>query len=337
MTAIVIGTIIKSIILIFILLTGAAYMTLAERKVAARIQARVGPNRVGPGGFLQPLADAIKLLSKEQITPTNARMPIYLIAPMIAVIVAFATWAVIPIGPSSITVNGDPIFRIADVNIGILLLLAITALGVYGVTLGGWASGNRYSLLGAMRSGAQMLSYELSMGLSILGVVLLAGSLSLVDIVHAQIPIWFIILQPIGFIIYLISGMAETNRAPFDLPEAEQELVAGYLTEYSGMRWASYFLGEYVSMITVSAVATTLFLGGWDGPWVDIAPWLGVIYFVLKVAFFLFVYLWVRWTLPRMRYDKLMNFGWKVLLPVAALNLLVTATIAVIVWTMRGV
>lgn len=336
MTAIVIGTIIKSIILIFILLTGAAYMTLAERKVAARIQARVGPNRVGPGGFLQPLADAIKLLSKEQITPTNARMPLYLIAPMIAVIVAFSTWAVIPIGPSSITVNGDPIFRIADVNIGILLLLAITALGVYGVTLGGWASGNRYSLLGAMRSGAQMLSYELSMGLSILGVVLLAGSLSLVDIVHAQIPVWFIILQPIGFIIYLISGMAETNRAPFDLPEAEQELVAGYLTEYSGMRWASYFLGEYVSMITVSAVATTLFLGGWDGPWVDIAPWLGVIYFVIKVAFFLFVYLWVRWTLPRMRYDKLMNFGWKVLLPVAALNLLVTATIAVVVWTMRG-
>lgn len=331
-TEIVLGTIIKSAILSVILLGVADYMTLAERKVAARIQSRVGPNRAGPGGLLQPIADAIKLLTKEAIIPKNARMPIYVIAPMISVIVAFLTWTVIPLGPP-VEIFGQRIeFHIADLNVGVLFLLAATSLGVYGITLGGWASGNKYSLLGAMRSAAQMLSYEISMGLAILSVVLLAGSLSLVDIVNAQRPLWFVVLQPVGFIIYFISGIAETNRAPFDLPEAEQELVAGYLTEYSGMRWAMYFLAEYVGMVTISAVATTLYFGGWDGPF-GFAP--GIWWFVLKVVFFLFVYLWVRWTLPRMRYDRLMHFGWQILLPVAILNLVVTAIAAVVFWSTR--
>ncbi|MFZ5979779.1 MAG: NADH-quinone oxidoreductase subunit NuoH [Candidatus Zixiibacteriota bacterium] len=311
----------KVIVVIVVLLTGCAYSTYMERKVVAYMQHRIGPNQAGPFGLLQPIADAIKLLFKEDVVPDNVERLTYTLAPIISFVPAMLTFAVVPFS-STFTMFGYEITGvISDLNIGILYVFAITSLGVYGVLLGGWSSGSKYSLLGGLRSSAQMISYELSYGLSIVGVIIIANTLSMVELVNQQTTIssWFIWKQPLGFILYFICGVAETNRNPFDLPEAEAELVAGYHTEYSSMRFASYFIGEYGNMLAVSAVATTVFFGGWQGPFLPPVVW-----FLLKVIGFMFVYIWIRATLPRFRYDQLMSFGWKVLFPLAVLNTLVT-------------
>lgn len=324
----IVADIVKSAIVIFMLLTAFAYMTLIERRVVAKIQGRLGPNRLGPLGMFQPLADAIKMAFKEQIVPSQAKKAIYLVAPVISVVVALCAFAVVPIGNNwdpNHPGPWDPI--IGDVNIGLLWILSISSLAVYGIVLGGWASGNRYSLLGALRSAAQMVSYETSLGLALSGALMWAGTLSMVGIVHQQVSqnIWFIFAQPLGFVLYLIAGVAEVNRAPFDLPEAEQELTAGYLTEYSGLRWSLYQMAEYINMITVSAVVSTVFLGGWSFFGLERIPILSIVFFLIKVAFFLFLFIWLRATLPRIRYDRLMRLGWQTLLPLAVLNVVITA------------
>lgn len=317
--------VIKSILVVVSLLTAFAYMTLLERKVAARIQSRYGPNRAGPFGLLQPVADGIKLMFKEDTIPAQADRWVFILAPVVTVVPAFIIFAVIPLG-DKITLFGRTIdLIVTDVNIGLLYIFAITSIGIYGIVLAGWSSNSKYSLLGGLRSTAQMISYELAFGLSIIGVLLLAGSLSLVDIVNAQERMWFIVLQPLGFVIYILAAVAEVNRSPFDFPEAEQELVAGYHTEYSGLKFALFFMAEYIKVVAVSAIAVTLFLGGWRGP---ILP--SYLWFLIKVFVFLFVFIWVRATLPRLRYDRLMAFGWKVLLPLALANVLVTAAAIVI-------
>src|SRR5713101_1230687 len=334
---IVVASVIKGAIVILALLTAFAYMTLIERRVVAKIQGRLGPNRVGPFGLFQPLADAIKMAFKEQIVPSQARKAIYLVAPIISVVVALSAFAVVPIGNSWI--NGkpsvwDPV--IGDINVGLLWILAISSLAVYGIVLGGWASGNRYSLLGSLRSAAQMVAYETSLGLALSGTLMWAGTLSMVGIVHAQLNqgIWFVFAQPLGFVIYIIAGIAEVNRAPFDLPEAEQELTAGYLTEYSGLRWSLYQMAEYINMITVSSIAATLFFGGWSffGFGLENIPGLSIVIYLVKVAFFLFMFIWIRATLPRIRYDRLMRLGWTLLLPLAVLNVIITATVVALGW-----
>jgi NADH-quinone oxidoreductase subunit H len=321
----------------FMLLNTAAILVYVERKVAALIQQRYGPYLVGPAGLLQPLADIVKLMFKEELRPKTADSLLFYLAPILSATAAFAAFAVVPFGADT-TFFGlldQPIhLAAADVNVGILVIFAITSMGVYGIVLAGWASNSKYSLLGGLRSSAQMISYELSYGLSFAAVIMLAGSLSLGHIVDQQagywfhvIPKWYIFIQPLGFFIFLTAGVAETNRAPFDFPEAEQELVAGYHTEYSSMSFALFFLAEYVNMATVSAVATDLFLGGWHGPFLPV--WLGWIWFLAKVGFLLFFYIWMRWTLPRYRYDQLMEFGWKWLLPLSVVNLLVTAGVVI--------
>ncbi len=318
---------IKIVVLFGILLTGFAYLTLFERRVLAMLQSRIGPNRVGPGGFLQPAADGLKLLFKEDIIPTDADKFLYLLAPVAVVITALMAVAVVPFGPE-VTVFGRTFsLYLSDINIALLFFLAMGSLQVYGVVLAGWASNNKYALMGGLRASSQMISYELAMGLSALGVVMLSGSLSMVDIVNAQAGgRWFILLQPLGFIIFAITMVAETKRAPFDLPEAEQELVAGFHTEYSGMKFAMFYMGEYISMIVISAVAATLYLGGWRGPFWEVAPLiLGPIYLFLKVMVFLFIFVWLRASFPRLRYDRLMTVGWKILLPLALFNLALTA------------
>jgi NADH-quinone oxidoreductase subunit H len=315
------------------LLLAAAAMVYAERKLAAMFQQRLGPYLVGPRGLLQPFADVLKLMLKEELRPRGADALVFMLAPVISATAAFAAFAVVPFGAET-TLFGlldEPIrLQVADVNVAILVVFAIASMSVYGIVLAGWSSNSKYSVLGALRSASQMISYELSYGLALASVLVLAGSLSLREIVDQQagswfglVPRWFVFLQPLGFLIYMIAGVAETNRAPFDFPEAEQELVAGYHTEYSSMAFAMFFLAEYINMVTVSAVATDLFLGGWHGPLLPDS--LGWIWFLVKVAALLFVYIWLRWTLPRYRYDQLMQFGWKVLLPLAALNLVVTA------------
>jgi len=325
------------LVLIFIifnvLVLASAFMVWMERKVCAYIQDREGPNRVGIEGALQPFADVIKLLFKEDLKPAAADTFIFLIAPVISTATAFAAFSVVPFGTQT-TLFGlldEPLLlQVSDVNVAVLVIFAVTSMGIYGIVLAGWSSNSKYSLLGGLRSSAQMISYELAYGLSLAAVVMLAGSLSLREIVTNQsgywfyvIPKWYIFLQPIGFLIYMTAGVAETNRAPFDFPEAEQELVAGYHTEYSSMSFALFFMAEYINMVTVSAVATSLYLGGWLGPFLP--EWLGWIWFLTKVLLILFFYVWMRWTLPRYRYDQLMQFGWKVLLPIAVVNLLVTA------------
>jgi NADH-quinone oxidoreductase subunit H len=314
----------------------AAVLVLAERKIAAFAQQRLGPYRVGPWGLLQPLADILKLIFKEELRPAGADKWLFYLAPIISATAAFAAFVVVPFGPET-TLFGlldEPIrLQGADVNVAVLVIFAITSMGVYGIVLAGWASNSKYSLLGGLRSAAQMLSYELSYGLALAAVILVANSLSLREIVNSQggtwfgvIPKWFLWPQLFGFVIYMIAGVAETNRAPFDFPEAEQELVAGYHTEYSSMSFALFFLAEYINMVTVSAVATDLFLGGWHWPLPLSWGWVaGVANWLMKVAFLLFFYIWMRWTLPRYRYDQLMAFGWKFLLPAAVINLLVTA------------
>jgi NADH-quinone oxidoreductase subunit H len=295
-----------------------SYMIYAERKVAGHIQARTGPNRVGPLGLFQPIADILKLFFKEEFTPDGANKIIFHIAPMLAVIPAVVVFSVIPYSATEAA-------RVTDLNVGLLLFLAMSSVGVYAVTLGGWSSNNKYALLGGLRSSAQMISYELAMGLSTIGVLLLAGSLSLVRIVEAQEQVWFVVFQPVAFVIFMITALAETNRAPFDLPEAEAELVAGFHTEYSSMKWGLFFLGEYMNMIVICSIAVSLFLGGWNGPWLPDS--LKFIWFFLKLGALLFFFMWVRWTFPRLRYDQLMNLGWKVLLPIAIVNILVTALV----------
>ena len=318
------ATILKIALVMSLVLLAVAYLTWLERKVIGDIQVRYGPSRVGRFGLLQPIADGIKLMFKEDIVPANADRLIFLLAPVISIIPALIVFAVIPFGPS---------FVITDVNVGLLYVFAVTSLGVYGTVLAGWGSNSKYALLGGLRSSAQMVSYELSLGLSVIGVVMMAGSLSLVDIVEAQkgswygiLPRWNVIPQFLGFVIFLVSSTAELNRAPFDLPEAETELVAGFHTEYSSMKFAMFFMAEYANMIGASAMATTLFLGGWQGP---LLP--PVIWFLLKVFCFLFLFVWLRATLPRFRYDQLMGFGWKVLLPAALVNVMFTAAALLIV------
>ncbi len=316
----------------------AAVLVYMERKVAALVQQRYGPYLVGPSGLLQPLADILKLIMKEELRPKAADTFLFYLAPVLSATAAFAAFAVVPFGADT-TFFGlldRPIhLAAADVNVGLLVIFAITSMGVYGIVLAGWASNSKYALLGGLRSSAQMISYEISYGLSFAAVIMLAGTLSLRGIVDAQsgywfgfIPQWYIFLQPVGFLVFLIAGIAETNRAPFDFPEAEQELVAGYHTEYSSMSFALFFLAEYVNMVTVSAVATDLFLGGWHGPF-PLPAGFGWIWFFVKLFALLFFYIWMRWTLPRYRYDQLMEFGWKWLLPVAVINLLVTAGVVV--------
>ncbi len=342
---IVFATIVKGAVIILVLMGAFAYMTLIERRVVAKMQGRLGPNRTGPFGLFQPIADGVKMAFKEQIVPTQASKAVYLVAPIISVVVSLIAFAVIPIGNNwsgdrHITSVWDPL--IGDLNVGILWILSISSLAVYGIVLGGWASGNRYSLLGSLRSAAQMVSYETSLGLALSGTLMWAGSLSMVTIVHQQVDmgIWFVFAQPLGFVIYLIAAIAEVNRAPFDLPEAEQELTAGYLTEYSGLRWSLYQMAEYINMITVSSVAATLFFGGWSFfGLTDAIPVLPIIIFVIKVAVFLFFFIWLRATLPRIRYDRLMQFGWTTLLPLAVLNIVVTATCVALnlPWWVNGV
>src|SRR5256884_5028707 len=318
-------------------------MTLIERRVVAKMQGRLGPNRVGPVGMFQPVADAIKMAFKEQIIPTQARVVTYVLAPVISVVVALCAFAVVPIGSGWITGKSTVWDRvIGDIDVGILWILSLSSLAVYGIVLGGWSSGNRYSLLGSLRSAAQMVSYETSLGLALRGTLMWAGTLSLVGIVHAQLNegIWFVFAQPLGFVLYFIAAIAEVNRAPFDLPEAEQELTAGYLTEYSGLRWSVYQMAEYINMITVSAVASTLFFGGWGffGFGLERIPGLSILIFMVKVAFFLFLFIWLRATLPRIRYDRLMRLGWQLLLPMAVLNVVITAIVVAfgLPWWLNG-
>jgi NADH-quinone oxidoreductase subunit H len=332
-------SLLKVAVVTVILLTAVAYTVLLERKVVGRLQNRWGPTRVGPFGLLQPLADGIKLFLKEDMIPTGVYKPLYLLAPILALACALTSISVISFG-NILRVHGVDLFQIADLNVGLLVLLAVTSVGVYGIALSGWASNNKYSLMGSVRSTAQMISYELALGLSLVGVVLRSGSLRLRDIVNIQnthgLRSWNIFggFQFVAFFIYLIAAYAETNRTPFDLPEAETELTGGYHTEYSSMKFAMFFMAEYANMITVGCVATLLFLGGWSSPFGNLLPAFGgpvvqallpVFWFVAKVFFFLFLYIWVRGTLPRFRYDQLMGFGWKVLLPLALANIVVTS------------
>jgi len=319
---------VKIIVILHLMLGVVSYLIYAERKVAGHMQARIGPNRVGPLGLLQPAADVLKLFFKEEFIPDGANKVIFHLAPMLAVIPALVVFSVVPFGPMTA-------LRVTDINVGLLLFLAMSSLGVYSITLGGWSSNNKYALLGGLRSSAQMISYELAMGLSTIGVLLLSGSLSLVDIVQAQarvihlgpvmLPAWNVFFQPVAFGVFMITALAETNRAPFDLPEAEAELVAGFHTEYSSMKFGLFFLGEFANVLTISCIAVTLFLGGWNGPWLPES--LAFVWFFLKLAVLLFFFIWVRWTFPRLRYDQLMHLGWKVLLPITLANVLVTALV----------
>jgi len=315
----------RSLVVIAVLMTAMPYMTWFERRVLSRMQSRVGPNRVGPFGLLQPLADGLKLFFKEDIRPDGADRLLFEMAPAVALFAALAAFAVVPWGPTVHIAGADVPMVIADLSVGVPYLLGISSLGVYALVFGGWASGSKYSLLGALRAAAQVVSYELILGMALVGVVLVHGSLSLGDIVAGQQRHgWTLFVQPVGFVLYLLAACAETNRAPFDLPEAETELVAGYHTEYTGMRFALYFIAEYINMFTVSALAATLFLGGWSGPF-----WPGPHWLLLKILFFVFLFVWVRATLPRLRYDQLMRLSWSSLLPLSLLNIVVTAIVVV--------
>ncbi len=327
---------IKSFIIINVYLVVFAYTVWAERKVLGHIQNRWGPTKVGPFGLLQPIADGVKLLFKEDMTPPFVYQPIFTIAPVLALVMSLMSVAVIPIAPALHLFGYDIPMQVTDINIGLLFILGVTSIGVYGIALAGWSSNSKYAMLGGLRASAQMISYEASLGLSLIGVLIMSGSFSLQEIVHQQegffwgfIPNWNIFRgQFFGFFLYIIAAYAETNRVPFDLPEAESELGGGYHTEYSSMKWSMFFMAEYHNMITVACLATLLFLGGWSGPVIGppiLHTLLPLAWFCLKVAFFLFIYIWVRGTMPRFRYDQLMAFGWKVLLPLAILNVVVTA------------
>ncbi len=329
--------ILGTILLVFIaVLTGMAYLTYFERKVLARMQSRIGPNRTGPLGLLQPVADGVKLLTKEGSLPAKADKSVFLIAPVMVFVPALLAWAAIPFGPGFTAFGRQIGMRIADLNVGLIYILAMGSIGVYGIVMAGWASNNKYALLGGLRSSAQVISYEVTLGLSLIGVLLMAGSLNLSEIVAAQqgtyfrlIPKWFVLPQILGFVVFLVSAIAETNRPPFDLPEAESELVAGFHVEYGGFGFAMFFLAEYISMLAISALASTVFLGGWLGPSIPLLPDAleGVFWFSAKMAIFIFFYFWLRATLPRFRYDQLMSLCWKIMLPIALLNIGLTGII----------
>ncbi len=343
---------IKAALSCFLLITGFAYMTFAERKVAALIQTRLGPNRAGPLGFLQSAADGLKLFFKEEFIPDGADRFVFILAPIITVIPALIILAVVPWGPEVTLWGRTMLLGFTDINVGVLYILSVASIAVYGIVLAGWSSNNKYSMMGGLRSSAQMVSYELALGLAVVGPILLAGSMSLGDIVDAQSKVWFIFTQPVAAFVFYLAALAEVNRAPFDMPEAEQELTAGYHTEYSGMKFSLFFMAEYIKMIGVSAIFATLFLGGWRDPFLGIAAmgqlvipvswtfvpagvatflngldWglVGPVWFTIKVVASLFFMIWLRSTHPRLRYDRLMAFGWKVLLPIAIANVLVTA------------
>ncbi len=322
--------VLKSVFILVFMTVGFAYVTLYERRVLARMQVRIGPNRAGPGGILQPVADGLKLIFKEELTPAYADKLVFILAPIITVIPALVITAVVPWG-GTVNLFGRPVpLYLSAVNVGVLYILAVTSISVYGITLAGWSSNNKYAMLGGLRSTAQMISYELALGMSFIGPILLAGSMSLLDIVNAQRHMWNIVYTPLGFIIYMFASLAEINRAPFDMPEAEQELTAGYHTEYSGMKFALFFMAEYIKMIAVAMIGASLFLGGFRGPGVDVYPWLGPIYLLAKVVIWLFVLIWIRATLPRIRYDRLMQLGWKIMFPLALVNIFVTAILVVL-------
>lgn len=305
--------ILKSVILFFGLLTVAGNLVWIERRVLARLQHRIGPNRCGPFGTLQPVADVFKLFTKEESEPPFANRWLFYLAPVLIMATTMMSFGIIPFGESDWAV-------ISDLNVAVLVFLALSSLGVYAVVLAGWSSNSKYSVIGGLRATAQMISYELSMALGVLGVVMMAGSFSLKQIVHAQYPLWFILLQPIGFIVFVISAAAESRRTPFDLPEAENELVAGFHTEYSSMKFAMFFLGEYVGMVLLSCIITLLYLGGWRGPWLP-----GPVWMLIKVCIIVFIFIWVRATFPRFRYDQLMKLGWQWLLPLSILNIIISA------------
>jgi len=322
-------SIIKAVIIVNVVLVLFAYLTLIERKVMGRMQLRYGPNRAGPFGLLQPIADLVKLVRKEAFAPSSAINIPYILAPIVSAFTALAAFAILPFGDVADIFGQDVGLYGLDVGIGVLYVFAFGAIAFYGLMLGGWASGSKYSFLGAMRAAAQLISYEVAMGLSLVGVLMTAGTLSLPAIVEAQSGMWYIVPQFVGFLIFLVAGFAETNRAPFDLPEADAELVAGYNTEYGGSKFASYFFAEYVNILVVSGIAVTMFLGGWQLPFVDPPGWVDPFVVFAKIFVFVFLFVWIRATLPRLRYDQLMSFGWKVLLPLATLNALVTAVAVV--------
>jgi len=329
---------IKALVVIFALLTGFAYLTWYERRALARIQSRIGPNRAGPFGLLQPIADAVKLIFKEELTPGRADRIIFFWAPVITLVPSIIIAAVIPWGTSFTAFGRNITLYLADINVGVLYLMSIASIAVYGIVLAGWSSNNKYAMLGGLRSSAQMISYELALGLSFVTAIILANSMSLLDIVNAQkslvhignvtlpFPMWFVFVQPVGAVIFWIATLAEVNRAPFDMPEAEQELTAGYHSEYSGMKFALFFMAEYQKMIVICAIAATLYFGGFLGPFVDRFPLLGPLYLLIKVVLLLFGMIWVRATWPRIRYDRLMSFGWKVMLPLSLAITFITAT-----------
>jgi NADH-quinone oxidoreductase subunit H len=328
----------KIVVVLNAVLVAVTFMVLMERKVIAWVQVRLGPMRVGPYGVLQPIADVVKLMTKEDITPVKADRWVFTAAPMIALIPAFIVFAVIPFGPT-VTLFGKEIsLWITDLNVGLLYIVSVASIGVYGIILAGWASNSKYPLLASLRASAQLISYEVAVTMTLVSIIVTSGTMSMVGIVNSQYQHgwWYLFLQPLAFFIFFVGGLAETNRAPFDLPEAEQELTGGFHTEYSGMRFALFFLAEYANMIVVSSVATTLFLGGWMRPFpnVEALAFLGIvpgwIWFLLKTFVWLYIFLWVRATLPRYRYDQLMRLGWKVLIPLAIANLVITATLKVL-------
>jgi NADH-quinone oxidoreductase subunit H len=332
--AMVLEWLIKAILLVLILLGGFAYLTLYERKALARLQMRVGPNRAGPWGILQPIADAVKLIFKEELMPARADKLLFFLAPVVTLVPALVITAVVPWGPNLHVFGREINLYIANINVGVLYIMSVASIAVYGIVLAGWSSNNKYAMMGGLRSTAQMISYEIALGLSFVGVILLAGSAQMSEIVDAQKSVWFVMLQPVGTLIFLIATLAEVNRAPFDMPEAEQELTAGYHTEYSGMKFALLFMAEYDKMIAICSIGATLFFGGYREFWflsntilsVDRTPWLGPIYIFLKIFILLFGMIWVRATFPRIRYDRLMAFGWKVLLPLSLVLIFITAT-----------
>jgi NADH-quinone oxidoreductase subunit H len=331
--ALLVEWIVKSIILLVALLTGFMYLTFYERKALARIQVRIGPNRAGPGGWLQPIADGIKLIFKEELVPAKSYKAIFIVAPIVTVVPALIILAVVPWG-GTVTIFGRQVsLSITDINVGILYITAIASISVYGIVLAGWSSNNKYAMLGGIRSSAQMISYELALGLGFIGPMMLANSMSMQTIVEAQRGMWYVVYLPLGAFIFWIATLAEVNRAPFDMPEAEQELTAGYHTEYSGLKFALFFMAEYIKMIAVSIIAASLFFGGYIGfdlSWIPVIgpiinPWMGPVWLLLKVIILLFGMIWVRATLPRIRYDRLMAFGWKILFPLALASVFITA------------
>jgi NADH-quinone oxidoreductase subunit H len=318
--------IVKSLVIINIVMGTFAYSTWLERKVLGRMQLRYGPNRAGPFGLLQPIADLVKLIRKEHFYPATAVDALYIGAPALSAATALAAFSVIPFGEGWHVFGYDISGEVANIPISLILIFALGSVGIYGFIVGGWASDSKYSLLGSMRTCAQLVSYEVALALSVLGVIIMAGSLSLVEIVEQQShSVWYAVPQVVGLVVFFFAGIAETNRPPFDLPEAETELVAGYHTEYSGMRFGLFSMAEYINMITLSALCVTLFFGGWLGPWAPLGP----LWFMLKLGALIIVFIWLRATLPRLRYDQLMDFGWKVLLPVATVNALVTAALVI--------